>query len=489
VTQDSTLDDLDIIDQAQLVRNGTISARHLVEATIARIESVNPTTNAVVLRLYEQALMVADREVDSNAPFAGVPFLVKDLYCHYAGTPTTGASKLNAGFVPDHDSELMARYRRSGLITVGKTNLCEFGTLGTTEPLMFGATRNPWDLSRSSGGSSGGAAAAVASGMVAAAHGGDGAGSIRIPASCCGLFGFKPSRGRITLGPDLGDSLGGIVNEHVLSRSVRDSAALLDATHGPMAGDPYFAPPPSGSYLSQVNQSPGRLRIALTENSLIGTEVHADSVAAVRDAARLCEELGHEVVLDAPHINAELYDEKYRRFWAMTATRSVWAIAQMRKAAPEHLVADIEPFNQYLFSVGSGILAADYVQDLVWFHAVGRSIARFLQRYDVWLTPTLGSPPPLLGHFDGGLHGGREVMDRFMRFLAFTTFANMAGLPSMSVPLFWNDENLPIGTQFTGRYGDESGLFRLAQQLEAGRPWRGRRPNVWARSWPVGDHT
>lgn len=470
--------DTDLIEQARLVRTGEVSSRELVEAAFARIDAVNPDVNAVTTQIREQALSESDRPQDG--PFSGVPFLIKDLYCHMAGVPTTGASRLTAGFIPERDSELMARYRRAGFVPIGKTNLCEFGTLGTTEPEFFGPTRNPWNLAHSSGGSSGGAGAAVASGILAAAHGGDGAGSIRIPASCCGTFGLKPSRGRITLGPYVGDSLGGIVNEHVLSRSVRDSAAILDISHGPLPGDPYQAPLPEGPYLAEVGRNPGRLRIALTEHSILGTDVDLDCVAAVRETARLCEELGHEVVLDAPRLDAETYDRKYRRFWAMTATRTIWSHAQAIGRDPHDLVDQVEPFNQYLFSVGSGIRAADYVQDLGWFHRVGRDLAVFLGGYDLWLTTTLGSPPPRLGHFDGRLHGGDGVMDRFMQFLAFTTFANMAGLPSMSVPLSWNAEGLPVGSQLTAAYGAEPLLFRLAGQLEAARPWAQRRPAVWA---------
>lgn len=469
---------MDLIDLAALVAKGEVTAAELAEAAIARIEAVNPAVNAVIMPLYDDARAAIADGLPAG-PLSGAPFLIKDLYCHYAGKPTTGASALLTDTVAAQDSELMARYRRAGLVTLAKTNLCEFGTLGTTEPVLYGPTRNPWNPEHSSGGSSGGAGAAVASGMVPAAHGGDGAGSIRIPASACGLFGLKPTRARITLGPQLGESLMGIVNEHVLTRSVRDSAALLDATQGPLVGDPY-AVPPAADFLAATRRAPGRLRIALTEHSLLGTPVDDDCVAAVRETAKLCAELGHDVVVDAPALDAERYDAAYRRFWSMTATRSLWSIASARREKPEKLAEQAEPFNQFLFEGGSRILAADYVQDVTWFHGVGRDLGRFLEGYDVWLTPTLGSPPPRLGHFDVGKHGGHAVMDRFMQFLAFTTFANMAGLPAMSVPLHWNAEGLPVGSQFTGRYGDEATLFSLAAQLEAARPWAGRRPPIWA---------
>ncbi len=471
---------LDLIDHARLVRDGKATPAELIEGAIERIKCVNPQVNAVIAEFFDEARGLLGTSPGKDGPLFGAPFLVKDLYCHYAGRVTTGASALSAGNVVDHDSELMARYRRSGLLTLGKTNLCEFGTLGTTEPVLFGPTRNPWNTAHSSGGSSGGAGAAVAAGMVPAAHGGDGAGSIRIPASCCGLFGLKPTRGRITLGPDVGDSLGGIVNEHVLSRTVRDSAAVLDATHGPMPGDPYLTAPPRGAYLTETGIAPGRLRIAMTDYSLLGTTVDPECVAAVRDTARLCEVLGHDVEIAALPVDAEHYDELYRRFWAMTATRSIWNVAKGEGRDPAETARHAEPFNQYLFAQGHRTLATDYLADLGWFHGFGRSLAGFLGGYDVWLTPTLGHPPPLLGHFDVGVHGGEAVMDRFMAFLAFTTFANMAGLPAMSVPLWWTPDGLPVGSQFTAKAGAEDLLFRLAAQLETARPWAARLPPVWA---------
>lgn len=471
--------ELDLTAQAALVKAGDVTAEELLDAAILRAEKTNPQLNAIIRPLHEDARVEA-RSAGKDSVFAGAPFLVKDLYCHMAGVPTTGASEVTKDFIPDHDSELMRRYRAAGLSTFGKTNLCEFGTLGTTEPKLFGPTRNPWDPSRSSGGSSGGAGAAVAAGIVPAAHGGDGAGSIRIPASCCGVFGLKPSRGRITLGPDIGDSTGGIVNEHVLSMTVRDSAALLDATRGSMAGDPYTAPIPERSYGETLKLKPRKLRIAYTTTSLLGTYVDPECANATVETARLCESLGHEVVESSPQLDAETYRTFYKRFWAMTATRAITALSRTKQIAPDTLASRTEGFNQYLYSVGSRITAADYLVDLNWFHGFGRTIANFLNDFDLWLTPTLGSPPPLLGHFDADIHGGEEVMERFLQFLSFTTFANMAGLPSMSVPLYWTQGGLPIGTQFTGRFNGEEMLFQLAGQLEEARPWFGRRPSTHA---------
>lgn len=470
-----TTSSVDILAISQMVKNGEVSSRELVEDSIARIEAVNPEINAVITKTYDEAI-AASAMPSNDTVFAGVPFLVKDLYCHMAGVRTASGSRLTQNFIPEMDSELMARYRRAGLIPMGKTNVCEFGTLGTTEPRLFGATRNPWNLAHTPGGSSGGSAAAVASGMTLAAHGGDGAGSIRIPASCCGLFGLKPTRGRITLGPLIGEGLGGIVNEHVLTTTVRDSAAILDATKGNAVGDPYASPDNSASFLAACSRPPERLRIAVTVDSLIDTTVHDDCKKAVLHTARICEQLGHELEYVSPSLDFETYKKKYTGFWTMTATKAIHSLAIARGQDAEYLARDVEPFNQYLFSVGNQITAAQYLTDLSWFHTFSRNLAVFQQNFDVWLTPTLGSPPPSLGYFDAEAQGGAKVMDRFMEFLAFTTFANMAGIPAMSIPLYWNSNGLPVGSQFMGRFGDESTLFQLASQLEQAEPWLHRKP-------------
>ncbi|MCP4667725.1 MAG: amidase, partial [Deltaproteobacteria bacterium] len=300
----SKLEDLALLDataQADLVRRKEVKASELVEAAIDRIERVNPELNAVVTPMYDEA-RDAVKAGPTDGPFAGVPFLLKDLLAAYKGVRMTLGSTLMRDFVPDHDSELVRRLKRAGLVIVGKTNTPEFGILPTTEPRLFGPCRNPWDRERTTGGSSGGSAAAVAAGMVPMAHGNDGGGSIRIPASCCGLFGLKPTRGRNPLGPDFGDIMGGLVAEHAITRSVRDSARLLDATSGPDVGDPYWAPPAERPFAQEVGADPGRLRIAFTVEATTGVEIHADCVNAVKDAAGLCAELGHEVVEAAPEV-------------------------------------------------------------------------------------------------------------------------------------------------------------------------------------------
>lgn len=462
---------LDAVAQAELVKRGEAKPRELVEAAIARIERLDGKLNAVVRKLYEEGR--AEAKAPPAGPFQGVPFLIKDISLSYQGVPTTAASKLGPVGLPQRDSELMARYRRAGLVTLGKTNLGEFGSLPTSESAMFGPCRSPWNTDHIAGGSSGGAAAAVAARIVPAAQGGDGAGSIRIPASCCGVYGLKPTRGRITFGPELGEAIGGVTNAHVLSWSVRDSAALLDATEGPMPGDPYWAERPARPYLHDVGAEPGRLRIAFTARSLIGTGLHADCVAAVKDAAKLCESLGHIVEEAAPPLNAQEYDRIYRRFWplvvAMGATRGARARGQQ---APEQ--GQLEPFNAWLYEQARQVTAIDYYLDLCWFHAMARDFANFMATYDIWLTPTLGFPPPRLAHFDADKLGGKTVMDRFMEFLPFTPFCNMTGQPAASIPLYWNADGLPIGVHLVGRAGDEATIFKLSGQLERARPWAGR---------------
>ena len=304
------LSQMDATEQAELVRKREVTPAELVEAAIARIDALNPTLNAVVTPMFDRARLEAKGSLPPG-PFAGVPFLVKDLGPQLAGVRYTEGSKFLRDFVPDHDSELVARQRAAGLITVGKTNTPEFGIQPTTEPARFGATHNPWNLERTPGGSSGGSAAAVAAGLVPMAHGNDGGGSIRIPASCCGLFGLKPTRARNSMAPDAGEAWAGFAADHAVTRSVRDSAALLDATSGPAVGDPYFAPTPERPFADEVGIEPGRLRIAVSVSSPLATEVHPDCAAAAMETARLCESLGHDVTEAAPSMDAEEFMEAY----------------------------------------------------------------------------------------------------------------------------------------------------------------------------------
>jgi amidase len=382
-------------------------------------------------------------------------------------------SKLMQNFVPDHDSELVVRLKRAGLIILGRTNVPEFGILPTTEPHFYGPCKNPWDISRTTGGSSGGSAAAVAAGMVPMAHANDGGGSIRIPASCCGVFGLKPTRARNPLGPDFGDILSGTIVEHAVTRSVRDSAALLDATSGPDVGDPYWSPPLTRPLLQEVGKEPGKLRIAYTTKALIDAPVHTACVRAIEDTAKLCADLGHEVEESAPLIFVEPLVNAFLVLYSAGCASSVKLLGGSREL--------VEPLTWALHEMGNQHSATDYLMAVQTLQAVSRQVARFFLNYDVLLTPTVSEPPVLLGTFDSPPDNPLAGFYRMIKFISgFTTLCNITGQPAMSVPLFWNDDNLPLGSHFIGRFGDEATLFRLAAQLEEARPWAGRRPRVSA---------
>jgi amidase len=477
------LDELALLDataQAELVRRREVKPIELVDAAIERIERLNPAINAVVTPMYEQARTLAMSELP-DGPFAGVPFLLKDIGAPYAGVRMTEGSAFLSDFVPDYDSELVTRLKRAGLIIVGKTNLPEFGLGVTTEPRLFGPSRNPWDTTRTTGGSSGGSAAAVAAGLVPMAHGTDGGGSVRIPSSCCGVFGLKTTRGRNPLGPEHGDILSGLVGQHALTRSVRDSAALLDATSGPMLGDPYWAPPPLRPFLQEVGADPGRLRIAFTTATTAtptGVAVHADCVSAVHEAARLCVDLGHEVEEVAPPVPGEPMLLALGTLWGAGCVWTIdrWAFLLNRAPTPDQF----ETNTWLLYELGLQYSASAYLGAVDAVQRMARDVSGFLVSYDVWLTPTLSEPPVPLGTFDSTPENPWQGRIREGDFTPFTTICNLTGLPAMSVPLFWNADGLPVGTQFIGRFGDEATLFRLAAQLEVARPWADRRPPVSA---------
>jgi len=460
---------------AGLVRKGEVTPAELVEAVIERIERVNPDLNAVVTKMYDEARQIA-AGILPEGPFRGVPFLLKDLQAAYEGVKMTAGSRYLRDFIPNGDSELVKRYKQAGLIVVGKTNTPEFGIMPTTEPELFGATRNPWDVTRSTGGSSGGSAAAVAAGIVPVAHANDGGGSIRIPASCCGIFGLKPTRGRNPLGPHFGDVFGGLVAEHVVSRTVRDSAAMLDATSGPEPGDPYCAPAPARPFSREVGADPGRLRIAWTTKTMTGVPVHEDCVAAVEDAVKLCSELGHEVIEDAPQLDGNMLTQAFMCLWA---SGNAWMIDSMSYAVGRHPEPDeLEPLTRVLVEMGRQQTAPAYLMSVQVLQSYGRRIALFMENYDVMLTPTLAEPPAPLGTFDSPADDPLAGMRRAAGFVPFTPICNATGQPAMSVPLYWNAAGLPIGTHFIGRFGDEATLFRLAAQFESARPWAGKYPKV-----------
>jgi amidase len=485
----------DALALAALVRSGEVTGSELLEIALGRARSLNPHLNAIVHLMEEDARAIAD--AGGDAPFAGVPFLAKDLLGGYAGHPTTAGSRLLEGVVADHDTELVRRVRAAGLVVFGKTNLPEFGLVPFTEPELFGPCRNPWDLARTPGGSSGGSAAAVASGIVPMASGGDGGGSIRIPASCCGLFGLKPTRSRTPTGPDLGLVWRGAVVEHVLTRSVRDSAAMLDATHGPDIGAPFEIQPPGGRYLDEVDRTPGQLRIAFTRDPLLDADVHPDCVTAVEDASALLEELGHDVMEAKPVVDGPAFA---RAFLTMAAAELGADFDQVRRETGRIASrGNVEPATWALALLSRATSARDYATALRTLEAMGRTVGAFFEPYDVLLTPTLASPPPpigslgpsegeirllrLLGAFGSGkLVRMAGLLDEAARdafaFIPFTPVFNMTGQPAMSVPLHWNGAGLPVGVQLVGRFGREDVLFRLAGQLERARPWFSRLPDI-----------
>ena len=476
----SNLENLAFMDataQAKLVKKKEVKPLELVEAAIGRIERLNPELNAVVTPMFDLAREAATTELP-DGPFRGVPFLLKDLIAEYAGVRLTEGSAFLHNYISPQDSELVVRLKKAGLIICGKTNTSEWGSLPTTEPALFGATRNPWHTERTPGGSSGGSAAAVAVGMVPMAHGNDGGGSIRMPASCCGLFGLKPTRARNPMGPQYGDAYSGLPVEHALTRSVRDSATLLDATSGPDLGDPYYAPPPARPFIEEVGADPGRLRIAFTTKARPDIGVHSDCIRAVRDAAALCADLGHslEEVPLAP--NSQELAKSFYRIWlgGVAWDANHWERRTGRTITPEQ----VEPVTWALIEKGRQTDVGTYLLALEDLQRISRDVARLFTDWDVWLTPTLAEPPVPLGTFDAKTDDPLYGFFRSGKFMPFTAICNATGQPAMSVPLFWNEDNLPIGIQFIGRFGDEATLFRLAAQLEAARPWADQRPPVSA---------
>jgi amidase len=468
---------LDAIAQAELVRRKEVRPSELVDAAIERIERLNPSLNAVITPMYDYAREAARGPIP-DGPFAGVPFLLKDFIAEAAGVRFAEGVAFLRNYIPAADSELVRRYKQAGLLIVGKTNLPALALGATTEPQLFGPTHNPWDLSRTPGGSSGGSAAAVAARLVPMAHGNDAGGSIRNPASCCGVFGLKPTRARNPLGPHYGDLFSGLVTEHVLTVSVRDSAGLLDATSGPDLGDPYRCPPPARPFVQEVGAPPRPLRIGFTSQTPLGTPVHADCVTALQEAAALCEDLGHEVTEAAPTFNAEPLFQSYA---TLVASGFAWAIEDWARRTGRKPTAEaFEPFVWALADRGRQITAPAYLLALQDLQREARSIARFFVEHDLWLTPTLGEPPVPLGTFAFSAEDPFAMRRRIRIFDPFTYTSNATGQPAMSVPLYWNEDNLPVGTHFVGRFGDEATLFRLAGQLEAARPWAGRRPPVSA---------
>ncbi len=464
----------DALGLAGLVRKRQVAPSELLDAAIARAEALNPRFNFMAQKHYDYARSELAKGLPKG-PFTGVPWLLKDLAAYIKGLPTEGGSRLNKGQRGLFTSELVERYRRAGLVVFGKTTTPEFGLTGTTESALMGATRNPWNPERIAGGSSGGAAVAVASGVIPAAHASDGGGSIRIPASCCGLFGMKPSRGRMPMGPYRTEGWGGLSVQHAITRSVRDSAALMDATHGLEPGSRYGAPSPAGTFLSEVSRNPGKLRIAYMPRPVGGSPVDPDCLAAVAAAAKLCESLGHHVEEAAPKLDVAAIG--LASFVLIAASVAADVLDRAKDLGHEPGADLLEPITLGFVGYGRTTTGMDFARANNTLQGVAISVAKFMAQYDVILSPTLASPPLPLGRIN--LSPGvsfEEWGTRAAVFSPFTQLANLTGQPSMSVPLGQSRDGLPIGVLFTGRYGDEALLYRLAGQLERAAPWASRRP-------------
>jgi amidase len=462
----------DAVGLADLVKSSDVKPVELLEAALERYSSRNPRYNAVNRLMEAEARSAVDKPA-SVGSLQGVPFLLKDLNLLFKGVTTGNGSRYWAKGIADHDWELTRRYKAAGLTIFGKTNTPEMGINTTTEPREFGATRNPWNPLYSSGGSSGGAAAAVASRMVPAAHATDGGGSIRIPASFCGLVGLKPTRGRISFAPDVGEGWAGLGAPHVVSRTVRDSAALLDVAAGPGIGDPYFAAHPSTSFLLESARPVGRLRIAYSTLTPGGTAVHDDCRRAVEKTASLCDALGHEVCEAAPEISCHDLENAV----VTIIGANLWAALQARAVAMQQAVqpGDVENITWLWAQLGRSKGAADYVKASQVIHAVGRQLAGFLEeKFDLILTPTVPHLPYKVGVRDTMSEDLEDYLAKLLSTIAFTAQYNASGQPAISLPMHWSDDGLPIGVQFAAKYGDEATLFRIASQLESAQPWRDR---------------
>jgi amidase len=468
-------DSFDAIGLADLVRKRQVTAKELLDEAVARTAKVDPEINAVVVKHYDYA----ERQITkglADGPFTGVPFLLKDLDL-LAGTRTTFGASVYANDVADHTGTLAQRFLDAGLTIFGKSASPEFGLMPTTESRLFGPTRNPWNLAHSSGGSSGGAAAAVAARILPVAHASDGGGSIRIPASACGVFGLKPTRARNPIGPDRGEGWSGFSCGHVVSISVRDSAAMMDAISGPEPTSPYRAPPPERPFAEEVGRDPGRLRIAFTDKSPYGDAIDPEIAAAVRDAARLLSGFGHHVEERAPQLAADPAVVMSTIVTANTALNVRIAEQRFGRAMTDQ---DFEVLTMASAYNAKKTTGTDYVAAQRAAFQISRSLAEFFATCEVFLCPTLCAPPLRLGELDTMSQDLSHIAPTLRRYMPATSMFNMSGQPAMSVPLAWNTAGLPIGLMFAARFGDEATLFRLAAQLEAERPWKAKRPPVCA---------
>ncbi|PWC84621.1 amidase [Azospirillum sp. TSH100] len=472
----STVPWRDGLDLAEQIRKGAVTPLEVLDDTIARLERVNPALNAVVETLFETARETARRPVVDGAPFAGVPTFIKDLFMPVAGARMTNGSLLCERATGPLDGELIRRLRKAGLVIAGTTTSPEFGTSYSTESRLFGATRNPWSPGRTAGGSSGGAAALVAARVVPFAHGNDGGGSLRVPASCCGVFGLKPTRGRVPIGPLVGEGWAGMGINHAVTLSVRDSAALLDASAGAAPGDPYAAPAQDGRFLDAVSRPPKSLRIGLVR-SLAPWPTHPDCLAAIDHTVRLCESLGHRVEgTELPVSAPEFYDTVFTIIGAQTRSLLTMIGAMSGHPADESL---LEARTRILLRAKGDVSGAAYAAAVDWIHALGRRMAALFTDFDLLLTPTLAKPPVAIGALDmEEAQTLDDLIDLFHSFSPFTALFNATGQPAMSVPLHWTADGLPVGSHFAAPFGEEKLLFSLAGQLESAQPWSGRVPPV-----------
>lgn len=485
-------DRLDALALADLVRRGEVGASELLEAALERADARNPRLNAIVAR-YDDEARARARGPLPPGPVSGVPFLLKDLYSEWSGHPVTGSTRLLAGRIATRDSDVVSRLLRAGVVIFGQTNTPELGIMAVTESALRGPARNPWNPDFTPGGSSGGSAAAVAARIVPAAHGNDGGGSLRIPASACGLFALKATRGRISMGPAAGEALSGLAVEGVLTRSVRDSAALLDVLAGGAPGDPYAAPAPARRFLAEVGAPPGRLHVAFTRRSLFARETHPEASAAVDAAAELLAGLGHEVTEIAPVLARDALVHAYLVVLAAQVAADV--ASATRTAGRRRRADDLEPETGALEAAGRVLSAADLVQAEEEMHRAGRAMAAFLTSHDVLVTPTTAQPAPRIGQLAARPHERlamravarvplRALLERLFAAVGARSFEatgntmlfNQTGQPAMSVPLHVTAAGLPLGVQVAARFGDEATLLRLAAQLEAAHPWADRMP-------------
>jgi amidase len=464
---------------AGMVRSGNVTSRELVEAAYEEIGRLNGELNAFVTLCEDRALAEADKvKAGDDRPLAGVPMAIKDLGPLTEGVRTTFGSRLLGDFVPDHDSALVRRLREAGAIVVGKTNTPEFGLLPVTESERFGPARNPWDRSRTTGGSSGGSACAVSSGMVPLGHANDGGGSIRIPASCCGLVGLKPTRGRVSMAPDYAEALAGIAIDGVVSRTVADTAVALDIMSGYEPGDPYWAPPPSAPFAEAVQREPGKLRVAWSAEAPNRVPVHPDCQAATHEVASALEALGHDVQEAAPDWFDENYVPNFIKLWAVACSAQVEELGALLGGVNPEL---LEPLSRELWEGGKGVSGPDLIVAVDYMRALARKIVAFWSDHDVFITPTLAQPPIEIGALQPGPgEPATNMLRNAGDFVPFTPAFNITGQPAISLPLYQSQDGLPIGTHFIGPPAGEELLISLAGQLEADHPWAGRRPELAA---------